>query len=390
MFFHNFKYSLKVLLRNKPLVFWTYAFPIILAFLFNLAFANITEKETFKSIDIGIVNNEEFKNNESLTEAFNTLSKGKDKIFNISYVNKNKADALLEDKKIVGYLEIVDNKPKLKFKSNGIDQTIFKTVTAEVIQTDNLITTVSEDYLKNEISRGNYNIDYDKLKEKVNEIVQSEYKLNDITSSKMKYEVIEFYTLIAMTCLYGGMLGMFSINNCLANMSNKGKRVSIAPVKKISNVLSSLLSGYIVQVIGLTLLFFFMIFILGVDFGERTAYIIFAGFIGSFAGLSLGLGVGSIFKCSQDSKAGIMIGFTMFCTFFAGMFGMTMKYNVDTNVPLLSMINPAGLITDSLYSLYYYTSLNRFWNDIISLLIFSTILIVASIICLRRQKYDSI
>lgn len=35
--------------------------------------------------------------------------------------------------------------------------------------------------------------------------------------------MIEFYTLIAMTCLYGGMLSMVSINQTLANMSNKGK-----------------------------------------------------------------------------------------------------------------------------------------------------------------------
>ncbi len=38
--------------------------------------------------------------------------------------------------------------------------------------------------------------------------------------------MIEFYTLIAMTCLYGGMLSMGSINQTLANMSNKGKKNS--------------------------------------------------------------------------------------------------------------------------------------------------------------------
>lgn len=390
MFFHQFKYSLKILLKNKVLIFWTYVFPIILAFLFKTAFSNITENENFDCFDIAIVENESFKSNESLVEAFKSLSEGNDKIFNISYVDVDKANKLLDDKKIVGYLEINDNKPNLKFKSNGVNQTIFKIVTEEIFETNNLINSLSSNYIQNEIDKENYIIDYNKINEKVKEVIYTKYEFNDITSSKIDYAVIEFYTLIAMTCLYGGLFGMFCINNCLANMSNKGKRVTVSPTKKISIIISSLLSGYITQIIGLILLFVFMIFVLNVDFGERTSLIILTGFVGSLAGLSLGLFVGSIFKCSQESKLGIMIAFTMFCTFFAGMFGMTMKYIVDTNVPIINMINPSSLITDALYSLYYYSSLNRFWNNIYSLLIFSLVLIIASIIVSRRQKYDSI
>lgn len=44
MFFHNFLYSLKVLFRNKPLMFWSFAFPIVLGLLFNLAFKDIEKK----------------------------------------------------------------------------------------------------------------------------------------------------------------------------------------------------------------------------------------------------------------------------------------------------------------------------------------------------------
>ena len=58
--------------------------------------------------------------------------------------------------------------------------------------------------------------------------------------------------------------------------------------------------------------------------------------------------------------------------------------------PIVNKINPASIITDGFYSLYYYTSLNRYWFDIISLLIFAFLLLVLSFIGLRRQKYDSI
>ena len=67
-----------------------------------------------------------------------------------------------------------------------------------------------------------------------------------------------------------------------------------------------------------------------------------------------------------------------------------MKYIIDKNVPLLNKINPANMITDGFYSLYYYNTLDRYIGNIISLVIFSVILLTISGLVLRRQKYDSI
>ena len=72
------------------------------------------------------------------------------------------------------------------------------------------------------------------------------------------------------------------------------------------------------------------------------------------------------------------------------MMGITLKYVIDKNIPIINKINPISMITDGFYSLYYYNSLNRYYFNIISLLIVSTILIIISILSLRRQQYDSI
>ena len=64
MFIHNFKYALKTLFRDKMLIFWTFAFPIILGTFFNMAFSNIENSEKLEIIDIAIVDNDEFQNNE--------------------------------------------------------------------------------------------------------------------------------------------------------------------------------------------------------------------------------------------------------------------------------------------------------------------------------------
>ena len=64
------------------------------------------------------------------------------------------------------------------------------------------------------------------------------------------------------------------------------------------------------------------------------------------AGLSLGLMVGTVFKSNENMKTGIVIAVTMFGCFLSGMMGVTMKYVVDKNVPILNKINPASMITD--------------------------------------------
>lgn len=393
MFIHNFKYSLKALLRNKMLIFWTFAFPIILGTLFKVAFSNIENSEKLDIINIAIVQNEEFENNEAFKTSFEKLSdeNNEDRLFNTKYTTKEEAKDLLNKGEIIGYMELKQDKPVLTFVTNGIDETVFKHVAEEIVQTSDIIKQLSQTQIQKQIASGKYIINYDEIYNKAIEMAKEDnVELKNISNSNLSYTMIEFYTLIAMTCLYGGMLSMVSINQILANMSNKGKRIAVSPTKKSIIILSSLLASYIVQLIGLAILLLYTLFVLGVDYGSNTGLIILLAIVGSFAGLALGTFVGTIFKASENTKTGILIALTMLGCYLSGMMGITMKYVVDKNVPIINKINPASMITDGFYSLYYYDRLDRYWFNIASLLIFALILIVISFFSLRRQKYDSI
>lgn len=393
MFIHNFKYSLKALLRNKMLIFWTFAFPIILGTLFKVAFSNIENSEKLDIINIAIVQNEEFENNEAFKTSFEKLSdeNNEDRLFNTQYTTKEEAKDLLNKGEIIGYMELKQDRPVLTFVTNGIDETVFKHVAEEIVQTSDIIKQLSQTQIQKQIASGNYIINYDEIYNKAIEMAKEDnVELKNISNSNLSYTMIEFYTLIAMTCLYGGMLSMVSINQSLANMSNKGKRITVSPTKKSIIILSSLLASYIVQLIGLVILFLYTLFVLGVDYGSNTGLIMLLAIIGSFAGLALGTFVGTIFKANENTKTGILIALTMLWCYLSGMMGITMKYIVDKNVPIVNKINPASMITDGFYSLYYYDKLDRYWFNIASLLIFALILVVISFFSLRRQKYDSI
>lgn len=393
MFFHNFKYSLKTLLRNKGLIFWTFAFPIILGTLFNLAFSDIENKETLDIIDIAIVNNEEFKTDTYFTESFKVLSKKKEpnQLFNIKYTNLSTAKSLLKEKKITGYLLFENHEVKITVNDKGYNETILRFVVDELSSQKEMLETLTTKEITDSYKSGNQNVNYEKIYQDTLNLINSTIpKLNNISNSNLSYTMIEYYTLLAMACLYGSLIAMFVTNKKIANMSSAGKRTSISPAHKKTLLLGSFLASYLVQLLGILILYLYTILVIKVDYGNNTFLVFLLLMAGSLAGLTLGVAISTVLKSNENTKTGILISLTMLASFLSGMMGITMKYIIDTNIPILNKINPAAMITDGFYSLYYYSTLDRFYFNIISLLIFSVIMLFISYQGLRRDKYDSI
>ena len=395
MFYHNFKYAFKTLFRDKMLIFWTFAFPIILGTFFNMAFSNIENSEKLDIISIAIVEKEE---NKIMKQAFETLSdeENEDRLFQTQYVTEEKAKELLESDEITGYLVLLKEEPKVVIKSNGINETILKYVTEEIMQNTEMMSDIMEKRVRDVMQgypEGIYNMpNMENIYEDVMKMLEdNQVEFKNISNSNLSYTMIEFYTLIAMTCLYCGTLGMTAVNHNLANMGNVGKRTSITPTSKGKIIFSSLLASYLTQLIGLAILFAYTIFVLKVDYGTNLPMIILLlSLTVSLAGLSLGVAVATLIKANENTKIGILIAVTMLGCFLSGMMGITMKYMIDKNVPIVNLVNPVSMITDGFYALYYYDTLDRYFLNIVSLLIFSGIMILLSINGLRKQKYEAL
>ena len=388
MFYHNFKYSLKTLFKSKDLLFWTFIFPLILGTFFKLAFSNIEKSETFDVINIAIIDSSNYQDNKIYQEVFETLSdkNNENQVFNLKVTDLKKANSLLEEKEIIGYLEFLADDIKITVKENGIDETILRYVVSEIQSRQALLETL----VKEEIKQDSFSLDYEEIYSKIDALMNEEVTLQDISKNNLSYTMIEYYTLIAMAALYGGIIALTIMNAKLPNMQAVGKRTAVAPIKKGEMIVSSLLASYLIQLIGLAILFIYTILVLKVDYGTHFILVIVLALVGSLAGLTTGVGVATLLKTNENAKIGILIALTMLECFLSGMMGITMKYIIDKNIPILNLINPANMITDGLYSLYYYDTFNRFYFNIFSLLIYSLVIIGLSVIKLRRQKYDSL
>ena len=254
-----------------------------------------------------------------------------------------------------------------------------------------MLETITTKEVADSYKSGNLNVNYEKIyQDTLNLINNTTSKLNNISNSNLSYTMIEYYTLLAMACLYGALISMFVTNKKIANMSSAGKRTSVSPANKKTLLLGSFLASYLVQLLGILILYLYTILVIKVDYGSNTFLVFLLLMAGSLAGLTLGIAISTVLKSNENTKTGILISLTMLASFLSGMMGITMKYIIDTNIPILNKINPAAMITDGLYSLYYYRTLDRFYFNIISLIIFSIIMLVISYQGLRREKYDSI
>lgn len=379
MFGHIFKNRLKVLLRTKSMIFWTLVFPLILATFFNLAFSNLSSDELFEPVNIGIVNDNKYKDELNFKSIIDTTSKNdSNQVFNVIYSDtEDQAKIDLENNKIAGYY-IVKDKINIVVKTSGIGQTIMKYIVDNYYQTYSIMENIYQ-----------YNPSNFKA-ELVEELNNDKTYFIDKSNENIDFTVVYFYTLIGMVCLYGGFFGIDAVKETEANLSKRAARVNMAPTHKLKHLISSLLAGLVIQYIEVVILLGYLTLALKIDFGTQMPYILLLTFVGSCAGMSLGTLVGVSNKKSDEVKTAILLSATMTCSFLAGMMVWQMKYIIAENVPLLDKINPVSMITDALYSLYYYNTLDRYFSNILSLIILTLVMIGLSFMFIRRKKYDSI
>ncbi len=371
MFFHIYKYQLKLKLKDKISTFWSLAFPVILALLFNVAFSNIMKGEEFQKIDIAVVS--EFEE----TTNFDNALKESD-LFNIKKVDKKRAEALLASNEISGYIN-EGNEISIIVSKSGINQSILK----EFVDTYEQRSSTIENIIKTnpEALQNNF----------VEEVsTMNVYTKENSIGNSTNIVVIYFYTLIAMVTLLGANFGCDDILNIQANQSPRAARINVAPENKLKIFLPSLCATMTYH---FSIVFIYILFInkiLKVDFGSTLGPVILLAFVACFAAVSMGTMISALINKKLSIKTAVILVITMVGSFLSGMMAVQVKYLVQKYVPLVSYINPANLITDGLYSLYYYDGFTRYFINLGLLGTLGIIFIIITYLVLRRQQYASI
>ena len=381
MYFHSFYYNFKSLVRNYPQVFWCFAFPILLATMFHFAFGGLGTDESFSAIPVAVVT--EGTADELLTDMLEQLSEpGDDQFLSITYATKEEASSLLEQKEVIGILYTGESL-KLSVSDEMVNMQLEQSILAAFVEQFNMESKALETiYLSHP----------EKFADAISQLSEetSYLKDTDLSSGSTDQSLTYFFNLIAMTCLYAAMAGSNIAIDNQANLSDLGMRRNISPVHKMISILGGLTATVLFEFISVVIGICYMAFVLGVNFGSQTGFILLACLIGCITGVSLGFFIGSFGTASRMTKFGTLMGIIMLCCLFSGLMIGNMRMTIEKICPFFNKINPAALISDSFYALVIYPSHERYFTNLISLLLLSALFSFGGFILVRRKKYASL
>jgi ABC-2 type transport system permease protein len=383
MFWHIFSYRFKCLIRDRQMVFWTFLYPLLLATLFSMAFANLTSGQAFTGIPVAVVNNAAYQQDAALQKALAAVSdsqnaKAGDALFQLTLRDQAQAEADLQNNKIKGYL-FVENGLQVVVKESGLDQSILKEFADSYLQTGSAYAT---------ISRAKPQAPGSGL---LAPAAAQDYLVETAPGKAPPDKtLIYFYSLLAMASLFGGFWGKKEISDSQADLSAQGARFNVSPVSKLKALGYSLCAAITIQFLSLLLLVAYLSLVLKVNFGDQLSFVLLTCLAGSATGVAYGALIGAVIRKNESLKSVALIGVSLLLSYFSGMMVPSVKYTVTHTVPVLAYINPANLITDALYSLYYYSSPARFYGNIGLLFGFSVVFYLIVFAVTGRQKYASL
>lgn len=377
-----FQYTLKKLLHNRADLFWTLFFPIILASMFKLAFRNITSDETFHAIPVAIVNEEG-----SMSESFMSVAKelgedGDNQFLDVTYCDKKQAMSLLKKQKVDGII----------YAGDTVSLTVSSDMTNAALN-QSILQTFLEEFQMNYQSIAEITSTHpEKLPEALNVVQESDNYNKEVSYSKNNRDTYDqyFYNLLAMVSMYSGTAGLYICIYNQGNLSALGARKNVAPTHKMKLLLGEMSANILIRFLCLLTSFAFIVLVLKIDLTTRLPFAILAMFMGCVAGSSLGFFLGSIGNLSEGIKVAILMSVTMIGSFLSGLMVGSMRVLVESFCPIINKLNPCALITDMFYSLAIYDTLDRYLQNLITLLIISVILSIGGFLMTRRKKYANI
>ena len=345
---HLIKYRFLQITRNRPMMFWALAFPMILGTLFYISFGNIgisaTGDSDWDPVPVAVINKLETKSSGTFFADFLDAMNGS--VLDIQDVtNEKDAKKKLENDEIFG-IYYVKETPSLTITKNGVSQSILTS----------LLNTYNQNaYLFKEIAR-----------------THPERLTDAVASLQTNGSFIE------------------AVRDTQANLSPLGARRSITPYRKQFLIFIDMLVLIFIHFINVMILTFYVNYILDIDLGNNYLAILATNFMGSLIGICLGLMIGCIGKLTFSAKIGICTSTTLLTGFLSGLMFGNMKDVIEQNAPILNRINPAAVLSDAYYCISVYNDTLRYQRCMITLLIMSILFLGIAFLGVRRERYDSI
>lgn len=373
MFFHLYKYSLKTLVYNREIMFWTLIFPVILASFMYFAFGNQMDTvDDFTAIPVAVVEEQTSDLDKLMLEAVSDPEK--DPLIQVKWVGRKKAEKLLTRGKVDAIIYVNDTL-SLTVSENGVEQFILAKMLDSMEQYKQAASTLA-------MSReGNQEDIIASLMEQTDCLEESL-----ISDTKANPAMNFFYAILAFTCLFSALAGCDRSLKLQSEDNVVAQRRGGSAVPKQKMLLADFLACETIQYGIACLLFLYMRLCLGLNFGDQYPAMFLLLFIETSFGIVFGFLVGMLGGLGTGMKIAIFTTINLiFCT-MSDLMLEGVKDWIEHYAAWMNRINPAALLSDAFYVLKVYDSYGRFWRDLSYLSGITMVLVLMVYLCIRRRK----
>ncbi len=382
MFKRIYLYRLKAMFRDPSTLFWMLIFPYLLAIIFSIVILPVGNLK-FEALKVAVVQNEALEQNPSLKSFFTSISSdsAENKLLSLEYMDEQGAVKELDAFAITGfYTALSDGTLELSLNRSSIDQTILRSIADSYNQISKVVNATIQSHPQEAeaiVNSLNWLDTQDLLRDK-------NYR------SEGNAMVVYFFALIGMFIMYAMNFAMVEISYLQGNLSKQGARVLVSPASKGSLLLASLAAAMTIQMANSIVFIIFLDKVIGIPLLHFGLPLWTLLFIANITAMTLGTALATMVKGSMDMKIGVAISISMLCSFLAGLMTEGIRFFMINNFPFLARLNPAELIADSFYSLYFFADNARVWQNCLILAAIALVLSILSAFKLRRSDYASI
>lgn len=412
----TYKATVIALVRSPQIMVWTAIFPIVLATIFSFMFGSFSNDGRVDAVPVAVVADDAWSAS-PFADQVDELSKGNDALLETHEVpSLAKARELLDSGEVRGAYVVDGDAPRLILSdadaSGGrlereTNRAILEAVATSYVQGTALTEELAARGVvgsavaagsagatgaasaASERDRASAPADPADLAEAFS--LRAGVRSVSLTHAAPDQTVRYYYALLGMAALFGSMLSTWAVTSALPTASALGARRFVAPVRHAAQMTGILLGSWTVSLACLFVAFAYMDAVVGIDFAGREALCAVGLAAASLLSIAIGALVGALPLRDDGVRSGINTAIACVGSLFAGLYGqpsVAIGDAVARAVPASSWVNPARLISDLFYSLYYYDSLAPFALRAAACAGVAALLLAVSATLLGRGSYE--
>ncbi len=340
--------NVKMSLKDKSSLFWSFIYPILLLSLMAIAFSSVQSEQN--PIAVAVEPGHPFAG------AFRQID-----MLNVKDVSGDEALALLRDKDIDG---IYRANGVLLVRGGGVNETILHEIGSELKKVGSVYAAGrSLDFTKRYVERGDQ-------------------------KDGMLYVTLS--ASIGMFALYGYFSGVSIVHHMQANLSPLAARLSTTPISRLSYVAAGLVSGVAMSSLQTIGLLFYLKWVWKVDYLADPWRTLLLVLTAAFFGIAIGLFIGASNKWPLKAKVPLGVTLMLLLSAASGMMGPPVRIFIENNLPWLNQYNPVNMISRTIYRLNVLKSTKEFTDNILILFVAGVVLCIASLLFMRKRQFKSL